>query len=395
MNTIGQFHDVLKQSIEKNTFAKLSLGDYRGEEKELKKIILKRVFIKKKDHLSFVYRYKTRDITKNFLIPETIQLLQKLISEEEFCYAHLCTTGHDFKLQRNKKRAFVLRKEPPTIKTKPTHQHDKQKLRKIKASGDNYLHALGITNADGQVKKSGQDKYRQINHYIEILSSLLKDLPKDRKLIIVDMGSGKGYLTFALYDYVINKLNKEVQITGVEYREDLVTLCNEIAKQSKFDKLHFVQGTIQNFETVEKTDVLIALHACDTATDDAIYKGIKNNAELIVVAPCCHKQIRKEITKNKKQSAISQVTKHGIFLERQAEMVTDTLRALYLEHAGYATKVFEFISTAHTPKNVLIVGQKRNKSLNNQKEVSDKIADLKDFFGVNEHFLGNLLGLDL
>ena len=144
---------------------------------------------------------------------------------------------------------------------------------------------MGITDAQGNVYKNAQDKYKQINHYIEILSSLLKNLPERAVTNIVDMGAGKGYLTFALYDYRNNVLGKPAQVTGVEFRKDLVELCNDIAKKSGFDDLHFEEGTIENYAPQSEINVLIALHACDTATDEAIYQGITANADLIVVAP--------------------------------------------------------------------------------------------------------------
>jgi hypothetical protein len=162
--------------------------------------------------------------------------------------------------------------------------------------------------------------------------------------------------------------------------------------------LNFVQGTIQDYNA-DDVNLLIALHACDTATDDAIYKGIKANAALIVVAPCCHKQIRKAIEKNKVKNDVTFLTKYGIFLERQAEMVTDGIRALILEYFGYKTKVFEFISDAHTPKNVLVVGVKRAENLKTEAErerqaaVLQKIKDSKSYFGIDYHHLERLLEL--
>lgn len=213
------------------------------------------------------------------------------------------------------------------------------------------------------------------------------------------MGSGKGYLTFALYDYLHSVLKLETEVVGVEYRQDMVDLCNQVAVKSAFDRLNFVQGTIED-HNAEHVNLLIALHACDTATDDAIFKGIKANAELIVVAPCCHKQIRREIEQNKVKNDVSFLTKYGIFLERQAEMVTDGIRALILEYFGYKTKVFEFISDAHTPKNVLVVGVKKSlKSLvgspkiEEQKAILEKIKASKEYFGIGYHHLEKLLEL--
>jgi hypothetical protein len=151
-------------------------------------------------------------------------------------------------------------------------------------------------------------------------------------------------------------LNK-IKVTGVEMRPDLVRLCNGIARDSNLANLEFVDGTIQKYDATG-ANILIALHACDTATDDAILKGISAGASLIVVAPCCHKQIRREMESGKKQNELEILTRHGIFMERQAEMVTDSLRALILEYFGYSVKVFEFVGGEHTPKNVMIAATK-------------------------------------
>ena len=227
-----------------------------------------------------------------------------------------------------------------------------------------------------------QHKYKQINRYVEIIEGILKDTIIKNNFSVVDMGSGKGYLTFALYDYLQNKYDA-VKVTGIEMREDLVLKCNNIAVQSKYSNLHFEKGSI-NETTLASVDMLIALHACDTATDDAIAKGIKANATYIICAPCCHKQIRKQMAPI---NALKLITKHGILLERQAEMVTDTIRALILEANGYKTKVFDFIEEEDTPKNVLIVGTKTNFSEELLKENMEKVQDLKTMFGIKEHYL--------
>ena len=172
----------------------------------------------------------------------------------------------------------------------------------------------------------------------------------------------------------------------------MVDLCNQIATESGFSGLSFVQGTIEDYEAAG-IDLLIALHACDTATDDAIFKGIKAKAELIVVAPCCHKQIRREIEKGKAKNDLDFLTKYGIFLERQAEMVTDGIRALLLEYAGYKTKVFEFISDAHTPKNVLVVGVRAKDNTSDKGGILEKISNTKKYFGIAYHHLEKLMGL--
>jgi SAM-dependent methyltransferase len=269
-------------------------------------------------------------------------------------------------------------------------EHDRTKKRLIQPSEKSYLHELKITDVEGNVYKNAQDKYRQINHYVDILSSLIKELPADKLKKVVDMGSGKGYLTFALYDYLTNVLKINSSVIGVEFRPDMVELCNGIAVKTGFENLSFMQGTIEDYDSTN-TNILIALHACDTATDDAIYKGITAQADLIVVAPCCHKQIRREMEKNKAKNDLDFLTKYGIFMERQAEMVTDGIRALILEYFGYKTKVFEFISDAHTPKNVLVVGMKGKINPKKQEEVLSKIKATKEYFGIGYHHLEKLL----
>lgn len=394
---ISEFNSVLSGSIAASTMVKLSLGNYNGNEKELKNIYIKKVKIKRADMLSFNYRYKTRDIFKNLQLEEGLKLIGHLLSND-FRIGTLFTIDEEVIIEHDKKGVIRLRRRALGKKLEVSIAHDKEKKRIIKPSNNPYLHALKITDADGNVFKNAQDKYKQINQYIEILSSLIKELPEGTIKNVVDMGSGKGYLTFALYDYLHQQLNLKAKVTGVEFRADLVTLCSDIAKQANFEQLNFVEGTIQDYN-VDEINLLIALHACDTATDDAIFKGIKAGAELIVVAPCCHKQIRREIEKHKVKNDVSFLTKYGIFLERQAEMVTDGIRALILEYYGYKTKVFEFISDAHTPKNVLVVGVKPLNPLKGTSEAKRKdqilqnIKETKAYFGIDYHHLEQLLDL--
>lgn len=390
---LQQFTAQLSASITTNIFVKISLGNYLGNEKELKNIYVRKVKIKRADMLSFTYRYKTRDIIKNLPVAEGIRLIGNFISND-FKVATLFTTEKELILEQGKKQLITLREKALVKPVQVSLSHNKEKKRLILTNGKHYLTELKLTDAEGNVFKNAQDKYKQINQYIEILNSLIKELPPGSVKKIVDMGSGKGYLTFALYDYLQQLMKEEVQVTGVEYREDLVILCNAIAERSGFSKLDFVQGTIEDY-AVPVIDLLIALHACDTATDDAIYKGIKANAKLIVVAPCCHKQIRREMEKNKVTNDVSFLTKYGIFMERQAEMVTDGIRALILEYFGYKTKVFEFISDAHTPKNVLVVGIKtKDRGIKEKEEMLQKIKETKAYFGIGHHHLERLFNLD-
>ena len=390
---IERFITTFTNCLQENTFIKVTLSNYKGDELDLKNIYVKKVIIKNEEHLSFVYRFKTKDITKNLSTTNGIEIITKYLTHNEFKIATLFTTNYNIVIDYQKNNVWSIKQLKPSLHKDENHQHDKVKNRKIEALGKQYLTDLNITDALGNVLKASQDKYKQINHYIEILSSLLKELPQKDIINVIDMGAGKGYLTFALYDYLNNILNKSTNVIGVEYRQDLVKLCNDVAQKSNFNNLHFIQGTIENYDN-KNIDILIALHACDTATDDAIYKGITTNADLIIVAPCCHKQIRREMEDNKVKNSINFITKNGIFLERQAEMVTDSIRALILEYYGYNTKIFEFVTTLHTPKNIMITAIKNKKrSSENKLEILQKIKDAKTFFGIKNHYLETKMGL--
>lgn len=378
-----EFLKSLENALGDGSFVKLSLGGYKGAEPDLKKITARPVIIKREDKLSFTYTYKTRDIVKNYGYAESLQKIADFLTSG-FGAATLFTTAYDLSYPS-------MKKENPTTKDAPVKDHDRAKNRIVETKGKKYLHALKITDAKGDVFKNAQDKYRQIDKYVEILAGLLKDVAPDKIRSIVDMGAGKGYLTFALADY-LQGIGIAANVTGVEFRADLVSLCNKIARESGFQTLSFVEGTIESYDAAG-ANVLIALHACDTATDDAIAKGIAASAELIVVAPCCHKQIRNEMESGNGADDLSFLLRHGTFLERQAEMVTDGIRALILEYFGYSTKVFEFISDAHTPKNVMIVATRNKKAAVKPDAVLKKIKDAKKYFGISRHHLEDKIGL--
>jgi tRNA A58 N-methylase Trm61 len=381
------FFQQLAIDIEKLQVIKITLGNRRQKLADLKNVFVKPVLIKNSLRLSFVYRYPTKDITKNYDVKEGITLLQEMLNDT-FLNADVFTSEKDVHIASQKNNAFKITNTSPSLKiTGQVNQHDKEKKRIVETTDKAYLLALGITSAGGVVKKDRQDKYKQINRYVEIIDGIIKDIEFKDHLQVVDMGSGKGYLTFALYDYLTNKLQLKANVTGIELRQELVDTCNGIARESGYEALIFKSGTIEE-AVVNNTDMLIALHACDTATDDAIYSGIKANSKVIICAPCCHKQIRKQMAPD---NELKSITKHGILLERQAEIATDAIRSLLLEASGYKSRVFEFIATEHTPKNVLIVGIKQDKPSNTKQFYLDKVAGLKSLFGIQTHHLETLL----
>ena len=382
---IEEFVSAVKAAFAGNTLIRLRLAGYHGSEPELKNIDVKKIVAKGGEKFSFTFHYKTRDIIKNQIQPEALDNLRTAL-RDEFRSAQLATTAFDLSFERNGDKVRLKRTEA-VGREAPSTEHDRTKNRPLAAADKPYLHALRITGKDGQVRSDAQDKFRQINKMVEIFAPLIQAIGSDRPRI-VDMGAGKGYLDFALYDFLQGK----AEITGVEMRPKLVEDGNATAAASGFDSLSFVPGTIIDYDATG-ADAIIALHACDTATDDAIFKGIAAGASLIAVAPCCHKQVRREMEAGTPAEQLQVMLRHGIFLERQAEMVTDTLRALLLELSGYRTKVFEFVSDAHTPKNNLIVAEKDWRVGRDRDAVLQQIRDVKAMFGVRQHYLEGLLGL--
>lgn len=385
---INKFVEKLQLFIENKELIKLTLAGKKDQLSDLKKLIITAVELKKGYCLNFVYRHNTKDITKNYDITEGIGLITNAL-ENDFLNAELFSINENSSINILPNGKAKLKTTASTLQTPVTFTHDKAKERLINPHENVYLRELCITNVNWEVRREMSDKYKQINQYIELLAPNLTELSAIENLHVVDMGSGKGYLTFALHDYLTNKLKLNVKTTGVEFREDLVNTCNSISQKSGFESLNFVKGTIEKTE-LDKINLLIALHACDTATDDAIYRGIKSGAELIVCAPCCHKQIRKAMNVS---NELTNITRFGILKERQAEIITDTIRAMILEANGYKTNVFEFVSLEHTPKNVMIVGRKTSDKKIDKEQILNNIVAIKKLYGIEKHYLETLLNI--
>ena len=386
LENVEKFVDSLETSLANGTFVRLTLGNYKGTEEHLQRIHARPVQTKKGDRLFVLYRYDTRDTAKNYPYSEVRKVVVNLL-EGGFRSGHLFTTEHDLQLDIGKNGKSRLNTAKPTFKTAPSSSHDREKKLQIDPNAF-YLRALGISTDGGKVRDKQQDKWRQINRFVEILAGLVdKSEIKDRRsLKVIDMGSGKGYLTFATYDYFTNIRGIEAEVTGVEARPDLVKTCIQVAEASGFDKLKFVPGTIESYKP-EDVDILIALHACNTATDDAIYKGISEKADLIIAVPCCHHELRPQV---RAPEMLKDVLKHPVMLERVAETMTDGIRSLLLEREGYSTKLFEFIAVEHTPKNNMLVGT-RLKKASNAARFQHEIDDIKAFYGIRHQHLDELL----
>ena len=375
-----KFFEKLDLSLKTNSIIKMTLSKPVSKNNELRNVYVKPILLKDNKMYQFTFRYERRDETKNFDAKQTFDQVKNLVPEV-FQNVSLFTLTEDVTLLVSKKGKPTLMCKKINEKREADLSHDHEKQRLIDPTNP-WWHLLGLTTRDGKVMADMQHKFKQICKYVEIVDGVMRQTKFDDEVHIADMGAGKGYLTFALYEYLMKNYDKKIVMEGVEIRKDLVLKINDIIAKCNLKNFRFIENSIEDYKQTN-LDVLIALHACDTATDDAILKGIRNNAELIICAPYCHKQVRREMEKSGKFDSI---TKYGIFLERQAVMITDAVRALVLEYCGYKTQVMEFIEYDNTPKNVLLVGRKSEKAVDKER-VAKEIKNLLDQYGVGEHYL--------
>lgn len=218
-----------------------------------------------------------------------------------------------------------------------------------------FLVGLGVQTPDGRVTKARFDKFRQINRYLEFIEDVIDELPTDRTIRIIDFGCGKSYLTFAMYYYLHELQHRDIQVTGLDLKTDVIKHCNELAEKLGYDRLKFERGDISTYEGTDVADMVVTLHACDLATDYALDKAVKWGARVILAVPCCQHELNRQITCD----SLKPVLKYGIIKERIAALLTDALRANLLEQQGYETQILEFIDMEHTPKNLLIRAVKK------------------------------------
>ncbi len=256
-----------------------------------------------------------------------------------------------------------------------------------------FLVGLGVQTPDGKVTKNRYDKFRQINRYLEFIEDVLDKLPKDRTIRIIDFGCGKSYLTFAMYYYLHVLQKRDIEVTGLDLKKDVIKHCNELAESCGYEHLHFEVGDISRYQTKDAereakglplVDMVVSLHACDTATDYALEKAVKWGAQVIMAVPCCQHEVNRQI----QCKELSPILQYGLLKERIAALVTDGVRARLLEEAGYDTQILEFIDMEHTPKNLLIRAVKR-KGMRPVKKQQD-VEGMMDFLHISPTLAGLL-----
>lgn len=249
-----------------------------------------------------------------------------------------------------------MRKEPVKM-VSMSHNRKKQYVLE-EGTAVPFLTDLGVMTQEGKVVHARFDKFRQINRFLEFVEDILPELPKDREVTILDFGCGKSYLTFAMYYYLHELKGYDICIIGLDLKKDVIRHCNELSEKYGYKKLHFLEGNIADYTGVDAVDMVVTLHACDTATDFALAKAVGWNAKVILSVPCCQHELNRQI----KNDVLAPVFEYGLIKERMAALITDAIRAQYLEREGYRTQILEFIDMEHTPKNILLRAVRRGKT---------------------------------
>ena len=316
---------------------------------------------------------KTQAFHKNLTVEETKDELAKLL--EEFRQVQVETVSEDITVLISKKGKATIKRKRKKAQAKAADLSHNRKKKYILEEGIvvPFLQDLGVMTQDGKIVRTKMDKFRQINRFLEFVEDILPQLDKDKELTLLDFGCGKSYLTFAVYYYLKVLKGMNIRIIGLDLKEDVIKECNRLAKKYGYEKLEFHVGDIASFKDVEHVDMVITLHACDTATDYALGKAVKWGAKVILSVPCCQHEANGQI----KSELLSPVFKYGILKERMAAIFTDAVRADILEANGYQTQILEFIDMEHTPKNLLIravyTGKKNGEAAEKLKKMESEL----------------------
>jgi SAM-dependent methyltransferase len=385
VNPVKQFLEELRESLANGTFRKLTLGKFRGECSEVEHVYARLVDLKEGQRLSFVYQYPTNDLTKNYSAPDAIGLVRDWLGES-------CLAASLFTSDKRYQLLFNRRGKPRlhcTVEGRPDHQeavplaHDRSKQRLLQ--DERFLQFLDILDPSGKPRRQAGDKYRQVHQFIASVAPLLDSVPPKDLIRVVDMGCGKGYLTFALHRY-LQEQGLEAHTIGIERRAALTDAANAIVRDLGYTGIKFQSGEISE-SALPPIDLLVALHACDTATDEAIFRGIVAQARWIIVSPCCQHELRPQL---QSPSGFEPLFRFGIQVDRLTEAVTDALRCLYLEAYGYMTRLQEFIDPEHTARNLLLIATKSTKHADRAKFLQ-YAHEFQARFGIEQQRLATLL----
>lgn len=360
-------------------------GSQRGQELNWIKVVVRPVLIKEKEYLQFSYFDEHKDITKNYIDHEADEKVDELLGLP-FSNIHLETKRGNLDIRVTKKGKVLVSEKKNAESAKAVDlSHDREK-KKILSSKDPlpFLQAVGIMTQDGKVKADMQRKFRQINEFLRLVeeTKAFEDFA-DKTMQIIDFGCGNAYLTFATYHYFNNEKGIQANVVGVDIKADLLERHREKAQSLGWDRLTFEVGRIGDYHPDLLPDMVLALHACDTATDDALAQAISWGSKAVITAPCCQHELQEQLSHLAMPPQFTLLSHDGILFERMGDILTDTFRAAILRIMGYHTEVIQFVSTEHTAKNLMIRSVKRSPA--GDARFIDEYKSLKNYWNVTPY----------
>lgn len=370
---MDQIKSLLQECLFEQTFIQIIFSNKRKKSLPYKKVTIRPITIQGDIVYQAEYHYENKVIHENLHNNEVLNTCQSLILQD-FKQVNIFVKGEDIQILASKvTNPKIIRKEGTKTPGSLSHNQQKKYLIPDQTPCD-FLIRLGIMGPDGNVFQKQYSKFRQINRFLEIVQDIFPKLPKDRPIKIIDFGCGKAYLTFALYHYLKVCNHQEVEITGLDLKADVIEFCNNVATDLAYEGLTFELGDIANYAS-DHADMVVTLHACDTATDYALINAVKWNTGIILSVPCCQHELFNQI----ENPLHKPLLKHGIIKDRFTELLTDGLRGLKLESKGYDVSMIEFTSLEHTSKNIMIKAVKKGKE---NKKAAMEYAALKEFYQV-------------
>ncbi|RHW34936.1 SAM-dependent methyltransferase [Lysinibacillus yapensis] len=326
-----------------------TISQPRQKSNDLKRVKIKPIELKGVYHLHLEYQYERILKHENIELEHFEEIFNNLLTQFRQIYSEFKNENIQIQLSKKNKVTWKLEQTKQSKEIILSHNRKKQYLLDDQKPYP-FLIRLGVQTEEGKVKKQKYDKFRQINRFVEFIDDSLGHLPKNRQIRILDFGSGKSYLTFALYHYLKIEKGLDIRVTGLDLKKEVIEECNRIAQDLNYDQLEFLVGDINDFNEEQSVDMVVTLHACDVATDMALARAVKWGAKVILSVPCCQHELNRQLN----SPSLEIMTQHGLIKERFASLATDAIRAEILSLVGYETQILEFIDIEHTPKNILI-----------------------------------------
>ena len=372
--------EIINDSIKEQKLQSITFSSPRQKGDELRSVYINN---KKDGSFKIELRLSKHNDIKDISSANLVELIE---SEYLKAFKQVLIKTQDSEHQALINKKFKAKIISKMISQEVKTKHNRQK-NYIIPDGEpcDFLIEIGVMASNGKVKSNYYKKFKQINRFLEMVDDLFKKEQMD-KIHAVDFGSGKSYLTFAIYHYFKNVRNIETKITGIDLKQEVIDNCNTIAKKLNYTGLNFVHGFIHDFKTDEDIDFVVTLHACDTATDEAILFSLKNNANKMIFVPCCQHELNSQLNNEDNNILIE----HGVYRDKMCAIITDNVRAKLLEASGYKVQIMEFIETEHTAKNIMLRCQKATKSLDQRNKALEEYKELAKKWSISPYLAKKL-----